>query len=240
MVISIRNRVAVWLVSALFCCAAGAAEVEQALLPENFHVVDAVRGIWRSGQPSREEFDTLAKRGLKSTLNLRRHHSDQSKLKGMPIVEFRLAVNAGDLTRADLLRAVRIVRDAPKPILIHCWHGSDRTGTVVAACRIVFSGWSVEKALAELRKSEYGHHALIYRNLPKLLESIDWEEFRRELEALPVQERDSERRGNSNRIDSRRNTASMYGYQRYARISNAVTGGVRFRVTPTAPSTCAP
>ena len=37
------------------------------------------------------------------------------------------------------------------PVLVHCWHGSDRTGCVCASHRIIFSGWSREQANAELR-----------------------------------------------------------------------------------------
>ena len=37
--------------------------------PTNFKAVDEELGIFRSGQPGRKEFESLAKRGLKSILN---------------------------------------------------------------------------------------------------------------------------------------------------------------------------
>lgn len=97
--------------------------------PDNFYRVSAE--IWRSGQPDREEFRSLSEAGLKSVLNLRNHHRDGELVAGLPLELYELRLNAGDLTRNELLSALRIVRKAEKPLLIHCWHGSDRTGAVV-------------------------------------------------------------------------------------------------------------
>lgn len=147
--------------------------------PKNYYLVSS--DIWRSGQPTREEFEALSRAGLKSVLNLRHNHRDDDLVAGLPLKLYQIPLKAGSLTRDDLLTALRICRDAEKPLLIHCWHGSDRTGAVVAACRIVFEGWSVDRAIAELLEPRFGHHRLIYRNIPRLLRSIDWEEISRQL-----------------------------------------------------------
>lgn len=44
---------------------------------------------------------------------------------------------------------------AQKPVLIHCQHGQDRTGLVVAAYRVRFQGWSKDWAMTEAR--QYGY-----------------------------------------------------------------------------------
>ena len=147
--------------------------------PDNFYRVSAE--IWRSGQPDREEFRSLSEAGLKSVLNLRNHHRDGELVAGLPLELYELRLNAGDLTRNELLSALRIVRKAEKPLLIHCWHGSDRTGAVVAGYRILFEGWSVEQAVDELLDPRFGHHRFYYRNIPRVLRSIDWEEMRRQV-----------------------------------------------------------
>jgi protein tyrosine/serine phosphatase len=41
------------------------------------------------------------------------------------------------------------------PVYVHCDRGADRTGEAVAAYRIVFQGWKVEHAIAELPKYHY-------------------------------------------------------------------------------------
>jgi protein tyrosine/serine phosphatase len=70
---------------------------------------------------------------------------------------------------------LRLFRAAPKPVLVHCWHGSDRTGAVVATYRMVFQDWTREAAIDELINGGYGFHKATYPNIVKLLETIDVE-----------------------------------------------------------------
>jgi tyrosine-protein phosphatase SIW14 len=41
------------------------------------------------------------------------------------------------------------IKNAPAPVLVHCQHGEDRTGLIVAAYRVMVSGWDKNKAMAE-------------------------------------------------------------------------------------------
>ena len=134
------------------------AETDPILQIELRNLYRVAPGIYRSAQPDGEEFRTLYRAGLKSVLNLRAHHSDRERIGNLPLTLCELPMNAGSLTMKDLFMALVILRDAPKPVLIHCWHGSDRTGAVVAAYRIVFQGYSVKSALNELKDRRYGHH----------------------------------------------------------------------------------
>lgn len=144
---------------------------------ENLHQVS--QEVYRSGQPERLDFAELQKRGLRSVLNLRRHHSDEDDIRGLSLTLYELPLNAGSLKESELRAALKIIRHAPKPLLIHCWHGSDRTGAVTAAYRIVEQNWPVEDAVRELQQDEYGHHDIIYSNIPKLLRSIDWAQMKK-------------------------------------------------------------
>ena len=75
--------------------------------------------------------------------------------------------------------ALRQFRAAPKPVLVHCWHGSDRTGSVVAAYRIAFQNWTPAAALDELRHGGYGYHEKWFPNIIALFEKLDAAELRR-------------------------------------------------------------
>ena len=92
-------------------------------------------------------------------------------------------VAAGEVTEADVENCLKLMADAPKPVLVHCRHGSDRTGILVAAWRIVYENRSVEDAEAEFRDDRYGHHEFWYGNLVKLLRSTDWDAMRARLKA---------------------------------------------------------
>ena len=148
--------------------------------PKNFHKVND--DIRRSGQPDADEMAFLAaSEGIRSVLNLRDNHDDADEVGTLDIVRYDIPLSAGSITEDDLVTILQTVKRAPKPVLIHCWHGSDRTGAAVAACRIVFDGWTVEQAVSELMEPEYGHHRTLYKNIPELLRKADWDRIRNEV-----------------------------------------------------------
>ena len=151
--------------------------------PKNFHQVN--ENIYRSGQPDEDDFFSLYTfNGIRSVLNLRENNSDKDEIDAInkrwknAVSLYEIPLDTGEITEADLYKILTVIRDAPKPLLIHCWHGSDRTGCAVAASRIVFENWSVEDAISELMTPEYGHHKYIYTNIPELLRKSDWTKIR--------------------------------------------------------------
>lgn len=166
------------LVAVLFCCGCNTSP-----FPKNFHQVNGT--LYRSNQPDAGELEYLyTVKGIRSVLNLRENNSDKGKVEAVnrkwknAITLYEIPLDTGKITEADLYKILTVIRDAPKPLLIHCWHGSDRTGCAVAASRIVFENWSVEDAIAELMKPEYGHHKRIYTNIPELLRKADWKKIK--------------------------------------------------------------
>lgn len=153
-----------------------AAPVIECSLENAFRVSDE---LLRCEQPEMKDVADLQKLGVKSILNLRRHHTDSSKLEEAGFKLLIERMDAGKITVDQLVAALRQFRDAPKPLLVHCWHGSDRTGTFVAAYRIVFQNWTREAALDEFVHGGFGYHERWYPNLKDLLGSIDEAELRR-------------------------------------------------------------
>ncbi|PNC94740.1 protein tyrosine phosphatase [Akkermansia muciniphila] len=136
--------------------------------------------LYRSGQPGEDGFKALEKLGLKSILNLREYHSDTNEAKHTGLRLYRIKLAAGKVTREELMNCLLVIDSAAKPILVHCWHGSDRTGIVCAAYRIVIQGWAPEQALEELMDERFGHHRSYYSNLAKLVRATDWKVFKEE------------------------------------------------------------
>lgn len=137
--------------------------------------------LYRCEQPTPADSADLKALGVRSILNLRNHHTDSRKLADAGFELLAEPMNAGEVTEALLVSALRQFRAAPKPVLVHCWHGSDRTGVFVAAYRIVFEGWTREAAADEFRNGGYGFHEKWYPNLLELLAHLDVEGFRQQV-----------------------------------------------------------
>ena len=145
----------------------------------NLHRVSAE--LYRSAQPTPQGFSNLQALGIRSVLNLREYHNDTRRARHTNLHLMAYPMAAGKVTAADIENCLRLIAQSPKPVLVHCWHGSDRTGIVVAAYRIVFEGVSVQAAEAEFRADTYGHHEFWYGNLVELLRSTDWDAMRKRL-----------------------------------------------------------
>ena len=141
------------------------------------------RDLYRSAQPEPAGFTALEQLGVRSVLNLREFHKDTRKARHTKLHLMAYPVAAGEVTAADVENCLALIDRAPKPVLVHCWHGSDRTGIVVAAYRIVFQKWSVEEAEKEFRDERFGYHEFWYENLLKLLRETDWNAMRARLKA---------------------------------------------------------
>lgn len=146
---------------------------------ENIYQVD--KDIYRSEQPSNRAFMELSKFGIGEVLNLREYHSDDDEAEGLNVKLHRLKMDTGAISEKDIIQALTIIKNRKAPILIHCWHGSDRTGVTVAAYRIIFNQWSKAQALDEMINGGYGYHAKIYQNLVALINQLDVKKIKNEL-----------------------------------------------------------
>lgn len=143
--------------------------------------------LYRSGQPDKEGFSALQRAGIRSVLNLREYHSDANKARHTSLRLMAYPMAAGEVTEADIENCLRLIADAPKPVLVHCWHGADRTGIIIAAYLIIYRNLSVAEAETVLRDKRFGHHEFWYGNLSGLLQNTDWNAMRQRLN--PVRRR---------------------------------------------------
>ena len=146
---------------------------------ENFYRLNDE--VYRSRQPDDEEMAELEAKGFRAVLNLREYHSDEDEASATQLKLYRVPVNAGDIDDAFVVEALHAIAQAEKPILIHCWHGSDRTGVVAAVYRMVFEQWTRQAAIDEFVNGGFGYHARFYPNIERYLETVDIEAIRRQL-----------------------------------------------------------
>lgn len=129
--------------------------------------------LYRSAQPTAEGFKKLAAMGIKTVVNLRSFHSDDDKLAGTGITCVNIPMMAWKPEQEQVLAFLKVVSDPSKgPFLVHCQHGSDRTGTMCAIYRILVMGWTREKAIGEMINGGFGFHG-IWGNLIKFLKELD-------------------------------------------------------------------
>jgi protein tyrosine/serine phosphatase len=140
--------------------------------------------LYRCEQPSAAEMKVLESFGIKAVVNLREFHSDAEEAAGTSLKISEIKLDAGELTYDQLVAALKLVLAAPKPAVVHCWHGSDRTGAVVAGYRIAVEGWTPADALDEMVNGGYGHHSM-YGNLRTLISGLDAAKLRSDL-GLPA------------------------------------------------------
>ena len=145
---------------------------------ENWHKVDNL--LYRSEQPSEQAMTEIEKFGIKRVLNFRQFNDDNDEAEGTGLQLFHVPFNAAMIKDAYVVESLKIITLSDEPILVHCWHGSDRTGTVVAMYRIVVQGWTKDAAIDELKNGGYGHHS-IYFNIEKYLKNVNVDKFKKEL-----------------------------------------------------------
>ena len=150
---------------------------------KNWYQVD--ENVYRSSQPDRKGFEEVAKKGIKTILNLRSAHSDKALVNGLGFLVVEVPMTAVGFKEDDIVKALRAIQSAPKPMLIHCQLGSDRAGVVVAMYRIIFQGWTKQDALDELVNGGFGFHNFWYPNIPAFIKNVDVMKIKRLLN-LPV------------------------------------------------------
>ncbi len=120
-------------------------------------------GVWRSAQPSPAQIGYLARKGIKTIVNLRgerdcgsyRLQVDACRRHGIKLVNFTL--------RSRMVPAAAVIHEARKlfneleyPILLHCKSGADRAGLMSAFFMFMKEGKPIEEAVKQL-SLKFGH-----------------------------------------------------------------------------------
>src|SRR5262249_22908807 len=139
---------------AITLCVAGERGVPANLGILNFGRVD--ERVYRGAQPDDLALAKLKELGIKTIINLR---MPNDVVKGEPVRALGYTMvytnapmtGVGKPTDEQINQILSLLETLPAPIFIHCEHGCDRTGTVVACYRMKHSSWSAEAALREAK-----------------------------------------------------------------------------------------
>ncbi len=125
--------------------------------------------LYRSAQPTAEGMTNLVALGIKTVVNLRDNHSDSDEIGGLPLKARRIEIFTGNMKDKYVTEFLSILDDTNAvPVLVHCQHGADRTGTMCAMYRILREGWTADEAIDEMKNGGYGYHS-VWGNLPRFI-----------------------------------------------------------------------
>ena len=145
--------------------------LELAGVPNFYRVTD---GLYRSAQPTKEGMENLKKYGFETVVSLRTFHSDREKIADTGLAYERIYMKAWHFEEEDFTRFLRIVTNLKRqPVLVHCQHGADRTGTAVAVFRIVVEGWQQAEAVREMKDGGYGYHTVWDTSVDSFFKKLD-------------------------------------------------------------------
>lgn len=144
----------------------------------NLHKID--NHLYRSAQPTKEGVKKLKEMGIETIVNLRSFHSDRFEISNTGMGYEHIYMKAWHPEQKEIVRFLQIVTNPKRtPVLVHCQHGADRTGTMTALYRIIVQGWSKEDAIREMMEGGFGFHG-IWKNLPRWIQELDIEAVKKE------------------------------------------------------------
>ncbi|MBX3075501.1 protein tyrosine phosphatase family protein [Candidatus Obscuribacterales bacterium] len=133
---------------------------------KNFRVVN--EWFYRGGQPDLEQLVELKDAGIKTIVCLRWNSSaieeEQRRAEELGLRFIYLPLTYWILPKHDEIEKFFSIVDDPShyPIFLHCKHGADRTGMLIAFYRMARDGWSADSAYAEMRDA--GFHKIRMRH----------------------------------------------------------------------------
>lgn len=124
----------------------------------NFHQVN--ENLYRGAQPEKGWTEKLAALKIKTVINLRGSDeaasAEEAEAKAAGLRYFSVPLPGfGRPQDEQVERVLALINDPQNwPVFVHCHHGEDRTGTIIAVYRISHDGWTGEQAKKEAK--QYG------------------------------------------------------------------------------------
>jgi len=154
-------------------------QIRKLIWGHNFHTVDASI-LYRCRQLSDTEMENyITKYDIKTVLNLRPEdeepdafQQEKQMCKKNNILFLNVPMNGQTITpEYDVKQLITILEIAPRPIIVHCRAGADRTGEVCALYKLLNDS-STDEALSQL-SLKYSHFSWLLPRKQELIKNID-------------------------------------------------------------------
>lgn len=153
----------------------------------NLYQVDYL--LFRSEQLRAEDIPLLKSNDIDAILNLRifgqrsNHKLLNHITDNMNVSLHNYPLKTWYVTPQEVAKAliqIRVLKMQNKRVLVHCYHGSNRTGLIIAMYRIIEQDWSIEQAKLEMVTGDFGYHPM-WVNLRAMLNSATVAEVRAQM-----------------------------------------------------------
>ena len=126
----------------------------------NLYQVD--HHLYRSQQPTLSDVALLQRLQIGTIINLRHSQTDQDLSGIAPLTLIHVPMQTWAISSAEIAQALlQINRNRPQSgVLVHCQHGADRTGVVIAMYRIIYQHWTINAARDEMKHGGFGFHPI--------------------------------------------------------------------------------
>jgi tyrosine-protein phosphatase SIW14 len=145
-------------------------------------MIEVTSGLYRGPRP--KSLRELRDKGIINVINLQsgiyellhrdQYEGEQARFLGMTEFDFGLSDFSPpkETEVREIVRTIQFCQDLGEPVYVHCKHGKDRTGYVIAAYRIIMQGWSFNAAVQEMY--EHGFHKFPYILWVPSLKKYEW------------------------------------------------------------------
>jgi uncharacterized protein (TIGR01244 family) len=113
--------------------------------------------LYRGAQPDELGIQNLKRMGVKLIINLRMPEDswkpEEAAARDCGITFTNVPFKGlGRPSDQQVRTVLAMIQSSTSPVFIHCRHGCDRTGTIVACYRIQHDGWTTDAALKEAKR----------------------------------------------------------------------------------------
>lgn len=135
--------------------------------------------LYRSAYPREGGLAEIEALGVRSILELSYLDTDsalnEAQTTSLRLVHYPMLPVA--IEQSQIVELFKIYEGLDKPVLVHCFHGADRTGLFVAIYRILYQNWTKDDAKDELVNGGYGYHE-VFGDIIIAVDELDVEALR--------------------------------------------------------------
>ena len=143
--------------------------------------------LFRSEQLTEKDYELLRKNNINTLINLRffDRNDDRQAFGKTSLTLVNTPLLTWRITPQEVAQVLWQIEQHQRngAVLVHCYHGADRTGLISAMYRVVYQNWELSEAKREMMQGPYGFHS-VWKNIEGFFTEKNINEIKQELANL--------------------------------------------------------